>query len=355
LSYPTKSKPDSSGAQPVGWIHQVTLASDYEFKPDWSAMDRVPFTELMEARREWDEAVDRTTGLDRWSSGSDWSFNTHATWGTGPEVIGRSDDGWAAFGRVVADDARALVGLDPVWAFAAPIVGDHEARLAMAAADMLEGEPDWDLVFLTGLVAGSPLDDACIGAFGRRYTLFSGPIAPRLVADVSDVAAWWARRGDKFRRNIRRAERSAFAAGLTIEIADALTSQSLMDRLLTIEADSWKGLEESGLLGGEMASFYARMSSGLRRDGTLRAAVAVIDGRDVGYILGAIRGDTYRGLQVSFVAGLESFSIGHLLQHHELQRVAASGVSRYDLGMDIEYKHRWSDFTEETRTIIVRR
>ncbi len=318
-------------------------------------MDRVSFEELLTARRDWDEAVNRTSGLDRWSSGSDWSFNTHATWGTGPELIGRSDDGWAAFGRLDAEDARALVGLDPIWAFASPIVGDHEARLAIDVADMLDADPDWDLVFLTGLVAGSPLDDACIAAFGRGHSLFAGPTAPRLVADVSDLDAWWARRGDKFRRNIRRAERSASAAGLTIEIVDLMKSQSLMDRLLTIEAESWKGLEASGLLGGEMASFYARMTLGLRRNNNLRAAIAVLDGRNVGYILGAVRGDTYRGLQVSYVAGYESFSIGHLLQHHELQRVSAMGIARYDLGMDIEYKHRWADFTEETRTIVVRR
>jgi hypothetical protein len=318
-------------------------------------MDRVSFEELLTARVDWDDAVNRASGLDRWSSGSDWSFNTHATWGTGPELIGRSDQGWAAFGRLDAEDARALVGLDPIWAFASPIVGDNEARLAIDVADMLDGDPDWDLVFLTGLVAGSPLDDACIGAFGRSHALFSGPTAPRLVADVSDLDAWWARRGEKFRRNIRRAQRSSSAAGLTIEIADQMTSQALMERLLTIEADSWKGLEESGLLGGEMASFYARMSSVLRRDGNLRAAVAQLGGRDIGYILGAIRGDTYRGLQVSFVAGHESFSIGHLLQHHELQRVSGAGIVRYDLGMDIEYKHRWADFTEETRTIVVRR
>jgi Acetyltransferase (GNAT) domain len=334
----------------------MLIAVDIDLCGKLSAtMDRVQLTDLLASRADWDRAVNESAGLDPWSSGSDWSFSAHQTWGTGPELIGRSDDGWAAFGRVQTEDARALVGLDPVWAFASPIVGRNSARLAMDVADLVESDLDWDLVFLSGLVEGSLLDDACIGGFGRHHQLFVGPTTPRLVADVSDYEKWWARRGDKFRRNVRRATRAADDAGLTIEVADLMTAAALMDRLLTIESNSWKGLEDSGLLGGEMAGFYARMTSGLREGGNVRAAIAVRDGVDVGYILGAVRGDTYRGLQVSFVAGFESFSIGHLLQHHEVKRVCAAGLTRYDLGMDIEYKHRWSDFTEETRTIVVRR
>jgi hypothetical protein len=30
-------------------------------------------------------------------------------------------------------------------------------------------------------------------------------------------------------------------------------------------------------------------------------------------------------------------------------------VTRYDLGMDMPYKHHWADRVEKTRTVIVRR
>jgi hypothetical protein len=318
-------------------------------------MERIDLAELLCARFEWDTAVDATDGVDRWSSGSDWAFSTHATWGVGPEIVMRCDAGFAAFGRLTMDGAEALVGLDPVWAFASPIVGPNPRDLTRAVCDRLEEEGDWDLVFLTGLVAESPLDQACIEAFGRRHQLFAGPASARLVADVSDVERWWSSRGEKFRRNIRRAQRSAEAAGLCIEVVDGYEPDDLMTRLVGLEALSWKGREESGLLGGQMAEFYRTMMDPLQSSSRLRAAVAVRDGRDVGFILGAVRGGTYRGLQVSFAAGHEELSIGNLLQNHELRRVAREGVVRYDLGMDMPYKHHWASASEETRTIVVRR
>ena len=318
-------------------------------------MERLDLEALVAARGDWDRQVDLTRGTDHWSSGSDWAFSTHAIWGTGPEVVLRSSDGLAAFGRLSMDGADALVGLDPIWAFASPIVGAHPRPLAVDVADVLNDEAGWDLVFLTGLVAESPLDTACIEAFGRRHSLFAGPEAVRLVADVSDIDRWWADRGDKFRRNIRRARRYADGEGLIVEVVDGWEPSALMGRLLSVEEHSWKGREESGLLGGEMAEFYTAMAGPLQASGRLRAAVALIDGIDVGFILGAVRGDTYRGLQVSFSGGYESFSVGHLLQDHELHRVARSGITRYDLGMDMPYKHHWSSTTEETRTVIVRR
>jgi hypothetical protein len=318
-------------------------------------MDRLTFADLMANRASWDAAVNATDGLDAWSTGSDWCFSTHLTWGSGPEVILRSPDGWAAFGRLDLEEATALIALDPVWGFASPIAGDNLARLVADVRSELIDIPDWDVLLLTGLVESSTLDSACIAAFGEQHQLFVGPPTVRLVADVSDLDAWWARRGDKFRRNLRRAQRFGEANGFAIEIVDRVPPNDVIDRLVAVEASSWKGQEESGLLGGDMGSFYRHMAGPLSADGRLRAAVAVVNGVDVGYILGAVRGDTYRGLQVSFAAGFEKFSIGHLLQHHELQRVALAGVRRYDLGMDMPYKHHWSDFIDETRSLIVRR
>ncbi len=318
-------------------------------------MERLDREALYAARGEWDRQVDLTVGIDHWSSGSDWAFATHTIWGAGPELVLCSADGFAAFGRLSMEGADALVGLDPIWAFASPLVGENPRRLAVAVADTLQHEAGWDLVFLTGLISESPIDTACIEAFGRRHSLFAGPDAVRLVADVSDIERWWFERGDKFRRNIRRARRHADAEGLVIEVVDDWEPQSLMGRLLAVEGLSWKGREESGLLGGEMAEFYSTMSGPLQADGRLRAAVATLDGLDVGFILGALRSDTYRGLQVSYATGYEAFSIGHLLQDHEIHRVSGGGITRYDLGMDMPYKHHWADATEETRTVIVRR
>jgi hypothetical protein len=343
------------------WVH-----ANAETCATICVMKRVTVDDLYASMDSWDAFVDVTPGVDRWSTGSDWAFSAHRNWGTGPEVVLHDKQlGWALFGRVqvggedLADPGvEALIGPDSLWGFASPMVGPDPRALAIAVAASLEDEPAWDLVFLTGLIEGSPLDEACIDAFGARHQVFAGPVAPRLVGDLkAGFDHWWLRRSDKFRRNLRRAERAAIGAGLTIEIVDHLEPDVLLRRLLAIEATSWKGQEESGLLGGEMSSFYLHMTRSLCGTSRVRACVARLDGVDAGFILGAIRGDTYRGLQLSFTAGLEDLSVGHLLQLHEVRRLCLPGspITRYDLGMDMPYKHSWADTTEETRALVIRR
>ena len=101
-----------------------------------------------------------------------------------------------------------------------------------------------------------------------------------------------------------------------------------------------------------MGQAYRSIARRLAATGSLRVCMASLDGRDVGYVLGGVRSGIYRGLQISFSAEHRDLSIGHLLQDHELHRMAAAGVRRYDLGMDLEYKRRWADTIEVSRTIV---
>jgi CelD/BcsL family acetyltransferase involved in cellulose biosynthesis len=74
----------------------------------------------------------------------------------------------------------------------------------------------------------------------------------------------------------------------------------------------------------------------------------------VGYILGAVRGGTYRGLQLSFDEDQAGRSLGNLLQLHQMESLVEEGVTTYDLGMDMEYKRRWADdaFTTVSMAIL---
>jgi hypothetical protein len=318
---------------------------------------RMTFAELLERRSAWDAAVNATEGLDPWSCGSDWSFAAHQTWGSGPEiVIDAGADGFAAMGKMELEQVRAYTGLDPIWAFASAVVGPNPKPVFGELEARVRHDSSWDLLLLSGLVEGSALDSAAIGAFAHRYSLFAGPEAVRLIADLSrGPEQWWKSRSEKFRRNIRRARTSAHTADLRFEIVDSIAPPILLERLLRIEKTSWKGQEESGLLGGDMGAFYGRMLEPLHETSRVRAAIAQLEGVDVGYILGAVRGSTYRGLQVSYGAPWRGLSIGNLLQDHELHRVGHAGITRYDLGMDMPYKHHWADKAETTRTIVVRR
>ncbi len=95
------------------------------------------------------------------------------------------------------------------------------------------------------------------------------------------------------------------------------------------------------------------MAARLTASGRLRAGFARAEGRDVGYILGAVRGRAYRGLQISFDEAWAAWSPGNVLQLAQMSALVAEGVTRYDLGMDMAYKRSWADEAVASETLIV--
>jgi CelD/BcsL family acetyltransferase involved in cellulose biosynthesis len=85
--------------------------------------------------------------------------------------------------------------------------------------------------------------------------------------------------------------------------------------------------------------------------GALRLMFARHEGRDVAYILGAVAGDTYRGLQFSFDDAYRDDSLGNLAQYHQIAALCDEGVTRYDLGSGFPYKRRWAESGMVTMTL----
>ncbi len=137
--------------------------------------------------------------------------------------------------------------------------------------------------------------------------------------------------------------------------SSAAPPDEVFDRILAIEATSWKGHEGTGLASTELAGFYRQMTVRLAARDHLRVLIAHLDGHDLGFVLGGIRGDGYRGLQLSFHRDHGAFGLGHVLQAEQLERLVGEGVHRYDLGMDMPYKRRWADTVDETFSLIIRR
>ena len=104
-----------------------------------------------------------------------------------------------------------------------------------------------------------------------------------------------------------------------------------------------------------LADFYRRLAAGLEPGGRLRSGFARHEGRDVAYILGAVRHCTYRGLQLGYDERYAGLSLGNVLQLQQMTALAAEGVRTYDLGMDMPYKLHWADRAFTTRTLVVRR
>lgn len=311
----------------------------------------------------WDDLVAVSDDLDRFCSSSAWSSAAHLAFGRQAPLVCLAGAGAAvALAATTVNGRGALCGLDPMWGFSCPMVGaDLDLGAALVAELLRRRRGRWQVALLSGFVAGSGREVAVVERLGRRHRLLAGPSITRRVADLSGGAdAWLARRGPRFRRNLRRAERAAAAAGLVLE--GARGGPGLVDRAAAVDRHSWKGAVGSGLDTPEMAGFYRAIAAALGPLDRMRATFARIDGEDVGFVLGAVGTPThracptygtYRGFQLAHHEGVSHLSVGNLLQWHQIGTLAAEGVARYDLGMDMAYKLAWADGHLTTRTLVV--
>ena len=304
----------------------------------------------------WDAAVDRTPGVDPFCASTTWAFAAAHAFpeASAPIVVG---DGAAFCGMrtVRTEQGPVLVGLDPIWGFATPFVG-QPLRAAEMLARRVGLDDDWSLAVVAGQREDSPLTAALAHVADRRWRLLRGAPEHRLRVDLSrGVDAWFARRSSRFRQRLRRIERDAAESGIEVRDVSALDPDRAFERLLAVEEGSWKGSQGTGLASADLQGFYRQMCVRLAARDHLRILVAQQDGRDVGFVLGGIRGNLYRGLQLSYVTDLADLGLGHLLQLHQLRRLEVEGVGVYDLGMDMPYKRRWADRIDETISVILAR
>lgn len=315
---------------------------------------RIDADQLDLAATAWDAAVDKTPDVDEFCASSIWSFSAAQSFpDVDPPVLVGDGESFAGMRRTTTDEGTTiLVGLDPIWGFATPVVG-HPMRAAQFLAARLRLE-EHDLAVVTGRREHDVVIACLARVLGDDRRLFQGPTEQRLQADLRDgVDAWFARRSSRFRQQLRRIDRRATEAGVEVLDLSALPPESVMERVLTVEEQSWKGAKGTGLASEPLADFYRRITWRLAASDQLRFLVATAGGSDLGYVLGGVRGRTYRGLQLSYHRNASHLGVGHLLQWHQLRALEATGIDTYDLGMDMEYKRRWADRIDETFAVVI--
>ena len=224
-------------------------------------------------------------GIDPWCSGPDWQLPVAAGFAPdAPRLLLATADGlgFALLSRYRSDHRTDLVsGLEPLWGFGSPLLGPDTGDVANQLSAVLAADRSWSTILLPGLPpirqrgSADPREPDDQAAAGDRTTLpiavaFSslgrvglGEGITRQVIDLDGgYEAWLSRRSPKFRRNLRRGQRTAAEAGLAM--VDASTDDHLFDRLHAIEQRSWKGREGSGITGDEMATMYRSMIDRLR-------------------------------------------------------------------------------------------
>ncbi len=317
-----------------------------------------PITTQLDAH--YDEAVLASPGIDHFCSSSAWILpaNDHLHPRRGDAAFRwRDADGrphYLMLRRYAFGGIRTLEPFEITWGLACPIIGANPGEAAPRFADLLlDLTSQWDVLTLCGL----PQNQAWVPAFTRRLaqtcSTRHGSTMTRYIADLSDgVEAYLARRSPRFRRNIRRALRLGEKHGVTFEAAHDGDPEQICARIELVEDESWKSLECGGIDVEPGESFYGDMVVRLCAAGRLKLIFAKIDGRDVGYCLGGVLGDTYRGLQFSFDMHWPQLSLGNLMQVHQMHELAAEGIRRYDLGTTADhYKRRWADETLQSDTL----
>lgn len=321
-------------------------------------MHALTLAEFDEESAAFDELVLRSRDLDTFCSSSDWILPAaRALMPPREPFVRRGDSGWVALmrGRHPAGFSY-LEPFEAMWGLACPLIGPDPAALARDFAAVCADDAPGAVLVLCGVVAGSPLFNALMWALGPGYELRLGPTTKRYVADLrGGFDAFFARRSANLRGTLRKARRRAREEGLHfvahrpsgIDEADALYA-----RILDVERRSWKGLAGTGIVDGQMRGFYRQMVERLLKKGALRLLFAQHEGRDVAYVLGAVLGDTYRGLQASFDDDYARYSLGSVMHVEQIAALCEEGVAAYDLGTEVDYKRRWGEEGLATVTLV---
>jgi len=325
-------------------------------------LDEVGIDTLWRDAGDFDAAVAATPDIDRYCSSSRWVLPAQRAFhaDTVPLVL-RSAHGYAALCQGETPSiGRYLSALEATWGLACPLVGADAERLAYDFfREALSRRAQWDALWIGGLHRQGPAFHALARLFATMGSVRLGPVTNRYATSLANgFDGWLGQRSAGFRANLRRALRFADREGVTFERLDAspgVDPQALYARVLAIEAQSWKGMSESGFTSGSMHTFYEHTFSRIVPDGSFRGLVARIAGKDVGFVFGGVFSGTYRGLQMSFAEEHRRLELGNVMQAQMIAALAEEGVDVYDLGTEIAYKARWAEAGISTVTLVVLR
>jgi CelD/BcsL family acetyltransferase involved in cellulose biosynthesis len=319
---------------------------------------------------EFDACVAAEPDIDPFCSRSEWILPYHRAFLPDRELyLYRGGAGGRSF-VTLASRSHETVGpylesLENMWCFACPLIGPGAVALleraiadCAAAAGARRGRVPVVLSGLADLRNRHSLLGRVVASLADRFDVHAVDETTRYVASLEGgFDGWLSRRRRSFRKGLRAAVRRASGEGLVFEhlqVAGAREARALYPRILAIEARSWKAAEGSGADTGSLRAFYEDMLPRLAARGGLRVLVVQRDGRDLGYLHGALTGDHFRGLQMSYDRDYEHLSLGNLLQREMLLRLCEEGVAHYDLGTRSGYKRRWAEDGLRTITILAR-
>jgi CelD/BcsL family acetyltransferase involved in cellulose biosynthesis len=155
-----------------------------------------------------------------------------------------------------------------------------------------------------------------------------------------------ANRSASHRRSLKKQSSRATKNGISFERVRPTSkdqSNSVYQRMLTIELASWKGIEQCGMTESPAKEYYDVMLRRLSESKAARIIFARHEDNDIGYIFGGLVDGLYRGQQFSYDNEWSSSSIGNLMQIEKVKWLCEEDVQRYDLGPMMDYKKHWTE------------
>jgi hypothetical protein len=297
---------------------------------------------------------------DPMCSRSEWIFSFHEAVTPQKKLFLRSNDtSVLAFSSWV----HPIIGplLEPVeahWFFAAPLMGPD----CISLLDDLLQEPEQrrrrPYVAISGLQPDGALLENLLLLMGADHEVGClEPIVFRSASLKDGCDGFLSRRSGKFRKNLRLAQKRAKDDGITFERCLPKSDEAAnfaYDRMLAIEARSWKGLENCGMCEEPYSTFYRLVYKRMCRSGTARAMFARREGEDIGFVMGGVNGVHYRGQQFSYRLDWAEHSVGNLLQWEQIQWLCEEKIARYDMGSVLDYKLHWTELELRSHTLIWR-
>lgn len=328
-------------------------------------MDKSAWTQLTRSAFEletplFDDMVLETPGIDPFCSSSFWILSAaDALHEKAITHFWQHPMGYLSLARhYLPQWGQILMPLEAAWCLASPLITNQPETFIHLLANEIRRESGWDTLFLAGLSLEGRLWQALVKAF-RGYIIYRARESSRCQASLQGgMDGYLGRRTAKFRKNMRRSQRAAASAGIRFEWSDRWTDHGEMqffETAMDLEARSWKGIAGEGVNQGQMRRFYANMLPRLASRSRFRAVTAHLEDKLVGFAFGGVFGDRFRGLQFSYLPEWKSLSLGNLMQLQLVAKLCEEGIKIYDLGMDMPYKHRWSETLMTTHSLIVKR
>lgn len=309
--------------------------------------------------RAFDALIYDTPGIDSFCSSSVWSESIRQGFMPDSPLIAYTYHHAVALFTVMhtPHGIRALIPLDAVWNLGSSIASSNPRReLGGLVSQIAMDLPQFHVCILSGIRAHSDFYRLLVCALSeQQLNMQRYQLTTRCVADLRDgYDAWLARRSAKFRSSIRHAICDTQQADVRIRpLRHTQMHDGLIDTLLDIESRSWKGDAQTGLTDGAMQTFCAHFIRRAAQAKQLQAQLAYHNEQPVGYIIGAVANQRYRGGFMAFDNRYRSIGLGNALQISMIQALEQNEVFSYDLGSYMPYKARWSDCEDRTETLLI--